>query len=136
MLAGFALENALKAFLVYENPTWISNGKLSKHLRTHELPRLQRMAKHIPYRKRYLWVLEAYEVALKSWARYPCGLSADDPPAEARMTDRLWEGYLRLMRAYGRRLVQILRRQWRGPHGFHGSWTFSGDFLACVRGER
>lgn len=26
LLGGFALENAIKAFLVYENPSWVSNG--------------------------------------------------------------------------------------------------------------
>lgn len=32
LLCGFALENAIKAFLVYENPSWISNGRLSGKL--------------------------------------------------------------------------------------------------------
>jgi len=133
LLSGFALENALKAFLVYENPGWISNGRLCRHLRTHQLTRLQRMARDVPYRNRYLWVLEGYEAGLESWARYPCALTAEEPAVEARMSERLWRGYLRLMQAYGRRLVRNLQREWRGPHGFRGRWTFSGDFLSCVR---
>jgi len=27
LLGGFALENAIKAFLIYEKPGWISNGR-------------------------------------------------------------------------------------------------------------
>jgi hypothetical protein len=30
LLSGFALENAIKAFLVYENPHWVSNGRLRR----------------------------------------------------------------------------------------------------------
>jgi hypothetical protein len=57
LLGGFALENAIKSFLVYENPHWISNGKLAKQLRSHSLTALQKQSTKIPYRKRYLWVL-------------------------------------------------------------------------------
>ena len=41
LLAGFALENAIKAFLIYENPGWVSNGNLAKCLKTHRLASLQ-----------------------------------------------------------------------------------------------
>lgn len=44
LLSGFALENALKAFLVYENPDWISNGTLSRKLRSHSLTKLCEMS--------------------------------------------------------------------------------------------
>jgi hypothetical protein len=71
LLAGFALEKALKAFLIYENPEWVSNGKLSRRIRTHSLSDLQRCSKLVPYKKRYRWVLEEFEDGLESWARYP-----------------------------------------------------------------
>jgi hypothetical protein len=32
LLGGFALENAIKAFLVYENPDWVAGGELSRSL--------------------------------------------------------------------------------------------------------
>ena len=45
LLGGFALENAIKAFLVYENPDWVSGGRLSRNLKTHSLTKLQAKAK-------------------------------------------------------------------------------------------
>jgi hypothetical protein len=51
LLSGFALENAIKAFLVYENLTWVSNGRLSGKLKSHSLTGLQKLSKNIPYKK-------------------------------------------------------------------------------------
>ena len=129
LLAGFALENAIKAFLVYENPGWISNGNLSRRLRSHDLRELQEASTLVPYRTRLLWVLDGFEEGLDSWARYPCGLSVDRSLPEAVMTPRLWAGYLRLMSAYGRRLKMLLCREWRGPHGTRRRWKIEGDLL-------
>ena len=65
LLGGFALENAIKAFLVYENPHWISNGRLSRSLRSHSLTGLQRQSAQIPFKSRYAWVLRGFEEGLK-----------------------------------------------------------------------
>ena len=119
LLCGFALENAIKSFLVYENPHWVSNGKLSRRLRSHSLTSLQDKSALIPFQNRYLWVLEQFEEGIESWARYPCGLSVVTSTDEAVMGHHLWLGYVRLMRAYG-----LLSREWHGPHGFYGRWTF------------
>src|SRR5258708_5083972 len=72
LLGGFALENAIKAFLVYEHPSWISNGRLSRELKSHKLTVLRGRSKLIPYQKSYTHVLEAFESGLDSWFRYPC----------------------------------------------------------------
>jgi hypothetical protein len=116
LLGGFALENALKAFLVYENPAWVSNGCLARPLRTHSLSSLHEKAQLVPYRKRFRWVLATFESGLESWARYPCALSANESRFEAAMQDRVWAGYRTVMSAYGRRLQRLLRAGWRGPH--------------------
>ena len=50
LLGGFALENVIKAFLVYENPNWISNGRLSGKLKSHRLTELQKLSRHIPFK--------------------------------------------------------------------------------------
>lgn len=131
LLGGFALENAIKAFLVYENPHWISNGRLSRSLKSHSLTRLQRQSAQIPFKSRYVWVLRGFEEGLDSWARYPCSLSVETSTNQRTITIRLWSGYIRLMRAYGNRLQKLLaRRPWKGPHDFGGHWTFSGNYLA------
>jgi len=131
LLGGFALENAIKAFLVYENPHWISNGRLSRSLRSHSLTGLQRQSAQIPFKSRYAWVLRGFEEGLDSWARYPCSLSVETSTDQGTITIDLWSGYIRLMRAYGNKLQKLLtRRLWQGPHGFSGRWEFSDNFLA------
>jgi hypothetical protein len=129
LLGGFAVENMIKAFLVYENPHWISNGRLSRNLRSHRLTELQAQSQLIPYKRRYRWVLAQFEEGLESWARYPCGLSIGMTTHQKRMHHEIWTGYCRLMTACGKRLMVLLRKEWHGPHGFRGHWTFQGKFL-------
>jgi hypothetical protein len=129
LLSGFALENAIKAFIVYENPNWVSNGRLSKNLRSHSLTTLQSKSKLIPYKTRYLWILEAFEDGLDSWFRYPCALTVEETKEEGRLYDHLWHGYSAVMRAYGRKISMLLGKGWIGPHGFYGRWVITGDHL-------
>jgi hypothetical protein len=133
LLGGFALENAIKAFLVYENPDWVANGKLSRHLKTHSLTKLQARSKLVPYKQRYGAVLQGFEAGLDSWARYPCALTLERTRQADSIAPDLWDGYVRVMRAYGMKLQGLLSRSnWTGPHGFSGRWTFKGDFLFMV----
>lgn len=136
LLAGFALENALKAFLVFENPSWVSNGSLAKPLRSHSLLELRSLSKLVPYRTKYAWVLVAFEEGLESWARYPCALSVDETDDQDSLTDELWQQYLFLMRAYGKRLCELISKGWKGPHGCFGTWEMRGDYLAMTPSNR
>jgi hypothetical protein len=124
LLGGFALENMLKGFLVYENPNWISNGVLSRQLKTHSLTTLRKKSDLAPFRNKYQWVLCGYEQGLESWARYPCALSLADSELEANMTTSLWDGYIKLMAAYSKAIRRLLSKGWKGPHGFEGRWMF------------
>lgn len=117
LLSGFALENALKAFLVYENPEWISNGRLSKKLKSHDLVRLHGQSTTIPYKTKLLWVLAAFSSGLESWARYPCGLNSEETEEVMPLDEALWLGYCKLMQSYGRNMKLMLRRGWKGPNG-------------------
>lgn len=133
LLGGFALENAIKAFLVYENPHWISNGRLSRRLQSHKLTALRKESQLIPYKDRYEDVLAVFEEGLDTWARYPCGLTTETTRLEAVMNERIWAGYSSLMESCGRRLVELLTgKVWYGPHGFEGRWTFEGSFLSSA----
>lgn len=135
LLSGFALENAIKSFLVYENPQWISNGRLARQLRSHSLTSLQRQSTQIPFKNRFIWVLEQFEDGLESWARYPCSLSVESSTYERAMEVELWRGYVRLMRAYGNRMADLLSHEWHGPNEFRGSWTLKGGFLEMTEAE-
>lgn len=129
LLSGFALENAIKAFLVYENPHWVSNGRLSKNLRSHSLTTLQSMSNLVPYKTRHISILKAFEGGLDSWFRYPCALTVEETKGQDHLHDHLWHGYSAVMRAYGRKLTTLLGKGWQGPHGFYGRWIIRGEHL-------
>ncbi|NVE94889.1 hypothetical protein [Altererythrobacter lutimaris] len=125
LLASFALENAIKAFLVFENPSWVSNGRLAKPLRSHRLTELRDRSHEVPFRTKYTNVLEFFEKGMGSWARYPTGLTAEESEDLRNLSPKIWQGYLRIMRAYGRKLEKLLQSGWYGPHGKYGAWDCS-----------
>jgi len=130
LLGGFALENAIKAFLVYENPHWVSGGRLSKKLQSHVLTDLQQGSKQIPYKNRHIRVLKAFESGLNSWFRYPCALTVETTLNEGRLFDHLWDDYRKVMRAYGKKLTTLLGKGWKGPEGSSfGRWILEGEYL-------
>lgn len=129
LLGGFALENAIKAFLVYENPHWISNGVIARPLRSHKLTEMHTQSSLIPSEKEDQDVLRQFEEGLDSWARYPCGLTLEQSACEVTLQPGLWVGYRRLMRAYGASLRKLLAQEWLGPHGFRGRYEVGGQFL-------
>jgi hypothetical protein len=131
LLAGFALENAIKAFLVYEHPQWVSNGVLARPLRSHELVALSEKSSIISWQKRGPPILSRFEHGLESWARYPCALNATETEAEQNLSPALWAGYLGLMRAYGKQLMALLQQGWHGPHGVSGHFAFQGSYLGA-----
>lgn len=126
LLGGFAIENAIKAFLVYENPHFVSDARLAKELRSHRLVELKRKALTIPMPKRSEAILAAFEEGLETWSRYPCGLNAQQTNHQQWFTPELWAAYCDLMRRYGRKLQKHLENGWAGPHDTGGKWTFEG----------
>lgn len=129
LLAGFAIENAIKGFLVYENPNWVADGRLSKHLRSHSLTKLKAKSKLIPNPCNHQYVLETFEEGLSSWARYPCALSAIETKHEQNFPEILWADYLELMRSYGIRMIELLAEGWEGPYGDFGRFDIEREFF-------
>ena len=125
LLAAFALENLIKAFLIYEHPKYIGNGRLSREiLSRHGLSKLQQMCKKIPSPKRTLGVFKTLEVGVNSWARYPCATSANRQTDQLAVTPEFWEEYCRVFDLYSERLENLLGKNWKGPHGIEGKVTF------------
>lgn len=46
LLSGLAMENLIKAYLIYENPEYMAGGRLSNKLTTHKLSKLLLASKH------------------------------------------------------------------------------------------
>ena len=129
LLCAFALESAVKAFLVYEHPEWVGGGRLADELCSHRLTKLADKSALIPYRDRDQWVLAAFEDGNESWMRYPCGRHADDIARQRPLHDTLWVGYRRVMRGYGKKLTRLLAKGWTDPLGQKGTWTLGWDYL-------
>jgi hypothetical protein len=130
LLGALALENAIKAFLVYEHPEWVSDGYLHKEICSHKLVQLSEQSSLIPYLSRDKGVLAAFEEGNESWMRYPCGRRANGVEPEKAMTGKLWAGYTRVMSGYGTKLMRLLRAGWSGPHGSGGGyWDMDGEWL-------
>lgn len=123
LLAAFAMENMLKSFLVYENPSYIDEGYLKK-IMTHDLCDLAERSSLVPHKVRDRWVFERLSNGNESWARYPCGLNADDVAMEDQFTDRLWFRYCAMMAAYQKKMERLLSRGWTCPYGRKGRWIF------------
>ncbi len=117
LLAAFALENLIKAYIIYENPHYIEGSKLSRQLLNgHSLSKLQKKCKKIPSPKRTLHVFEALEVGVNSWARYPCATSIDRESKERIVTPEFWETYNQVFNLYSKKLEQLLSKKWKGPY--------------------
>ena len=118
LLAAFAMENLIKAFLIYENPHYIEGGKLSKRLLNgHGLSQLQQQCKKIPQPKRTRHVLETLEVGVNSWARYPCSTSVERQSLECAVTPEFWAEYNRVFNLYSRKLESLLSKKHKGAYG-------------------
>jgi hypothetical protein len=118
LLAAFALENLIKAFLIYENPKYIQGGKLANQLLNgHSLSKLQKKCNKIPSPKRTLHVFETLEVGVNSWARYPCATSVHKETPENIVTPELWKRYNHVFELYSQKLEQLLSKKWKGPYG-------------------
>lgn len=125
LIGGFALENAIKAFVVYDNPELIADGRLARPLLSHKLGKLIDLSKSIPMPVRGKKIVAPFENGLETWSRYPCGKDINDTDHQRWMTPELWSLYCDLMRRYGRRLEALLTKGWTGPHNSGGKWTFN-----------
>lgn len=129
LLAGFALENIIKAYLIYEHPNYICNGFLSKKIQTHRLTKLAKDSSFLPYQSQGSNTLKYFEEGLESWARYPCGLNWAQTKEQNILSEKAWCNYLWLMRAYESRFKKLILAGWKGPHEFEGTFKISGSWL-------
>jgi len=130
LLAGFALENTIKSFLIYERPQLIENGSLSRRLQSHKLSKLANHSNLIPYKNRGSKTLFYFEDGLESWARYPCGLNWAKTKEQNILDKKMWSNYLWLMSAYEKRLKKLFKKSWKGPHKFEGRYKITGRWLS------
>lgn len=124
LLSAFALENLLKSYLVYENPCYIKDGKLSSQLRSHKLTKLYKSCKKIPPMHSFEYVFSSLEEGVESWSRYPCAISMDKQLTESEMTEELWRHYNDLFEILSDHLEKLLSQMWTDPYGEQGYCGF------------
>lgn len=129
LLMALALENAIKSFLVYENPNWASNGRLGKPMRSHDLVALAQQSLRLPYKGKHISLLRLLSEGFDTWARYPCDLQSDRMGPRRSLRDAHWHQYLRLIQSYGRRMKALLSRNWQGAHNIRGNFEIGSDFF-------
>lgn len=117
LLSGFAMENIIKAYCIYENPSYIENGRLDAVIKTHKIASLRLRCKTVPSPKRQQWIFETLEKGLNSWARYPCGTHAGMDEKELHASQEFWEQYLKSFRSHSERLEKLLKKKWKDPYG-------------------
>ena len=71
LLCAFALENAIKAFLVYEYPAWIRDGYLHDEICNHKLAALSRKSSLIPYAQRDIRGVRRWQRKLDALPMFP-----------------------------------------------------------------
>lgn len=74
LLAGFALENILKAIIITRNPNLISSGQLHNPLKSHNLLDLAKSIIDIEFTDKENQVLKICQDAIPYWGRYPIPL--------------------------------------------------------------
>lgn len=86
LLAAFAMENMLKAFLVYGHPEYIAGGRIQV-ITTHDLAQLSQLSPLVPYAardccsKHWLRVARAGRVILAAATPMTCAQRASSPHA-------------------------------------------------------
>lgn len=128
LLGGFALENMIKAFLVYENPSWISGGKLAKQLKSHKITHLVNLSTRMPNSSGVQEILGAFESGLDDWARYPCGSTWEKTKSPHVLDSDQWYVFIDFFSQCGQKMMELLRERWKGPHAFEGCYTMDGFF--------
>lgn len=112
LLAGFALENAVKGLLIAQNPEYISQGELRGGLATHRLTTLIARIPDLALSDSEATLCHALEAAIPSWGRYPVPKRPRDLTKEIPATRELWSVYTQLFSRVARKLYVAIRDGW------------------------
>ena len=74
LLVGFAIENLLKGYIVLNTPSTITQGKISKKLKSHKITNLVKEISEINLSNEELEICKKIEEAIPYWGRYPIPL--------------------------------------------------------------
>lgn len=117
LLAGFAIENLIKGLIIAQYPSYISNGKLSRELRTHKILNLAMSIEGISLSSEEQNLLKIFEKCIPSWGRYPIPIDIEEISAEVNATTKIKVTFETLFDKFNIQIEEILKQGWKGPHG-------------------
>ena len=94
LLAGFAIENLLKGLMVAHDPSLISSGRISSHLKSHNLLCLSTRIPQLALSEEETEFCRIAQDAIPYWGRYPIPLSSNGVLPEAGLTRQMRHVYL------------------------------------------
>ncbi len=112
LLAGFALENLVKGYLVAVDPTLIHDGKLPKKLREHNLLNLIKKIEGLELDKNEREFCTIAGQAIPYWGRYPIPITFNEVMPEVGLTDDLRQGFLSIYNRIDEILFLKIRDGW------------------------
>jgi hypothetical protein len=112
LLAGFSLENAIKGLLVFDNPSHINTGALSRELKSHDIEALVSKVRNLTLSEDEHEFCALLTSVIPYWGRYPIPLDKNRIMPEVGMTETRRHLFLRLFDRLAHRLYWSVRDGW------------------------
>jgi len=117
LLAGFAIENLMKGFLVACDPSLINKGELNNELKTHKLTSLADKIDGLTLKENEKKFCEVADSAIPYWGRYPVPLAYNQVVPEVGLDDKLRLGFLSLFDRIDKKLYMKICDGWDSGAG-------------------
>lgn len=112
LLVGFAIENLFKGFIVCQNPSNITSGKLSKNLKSHKLLVLAQKVPEIKLTKEENKICKKIEEAIPYWGRYPIPLDYNGITPDIGVTLEIRNTIKEMFDRISRKLYDKIKNGW------------------------
>ena len=112
LLAGLALENSLKAQLIVEQPAYITDAKLHKPFRTHQLIKLMDLVKDMEFDEGERKLAAICEQAIPYWGRYPVPRDYNDVAEEHKLGDKFHSDFVALNHRIRKHVHDAIKDGW------------------------
>ena len=117
LLAGLALENALKGLIIARDPTLITSGKLDRTLHNHKLTVLAGKIPDIVFSPDDRDTMKICESAIPYWGRYPIPLKYEGLEPTVAASPEFRERFIALHFRICRALYYMIRDGWETGFG-------------------
>jgi hypothetical protein len=117
LLAGFALENSLKAQLIVEQPALITDAKLHKPIKTHGLIALMERITRLAFSQPEKDIAEVCEAAIPYWGRYPVPRDYSEVDNEHRVNDQFHDAFVAFNRRVRKVVYDAIKDGWNSGVG-------------------